>query len=133
MSVVRSWFENNSRKKFSDGENICPRSIAIKNVLNACSVKIICAASSCFKNGSGFEIYSYSLDDNKAAWQAAIEKDGLYWTYHVSDLDGFGSYVVPLYEFNSLPHNVLIDGDGVILKKDLDVHKLDATLKRYLR
>lgn len=86
-----------------------------------------------FKNGSGFEIYSVSLDDNRVAWQAAIEKDGLYWTYHVSDLDGFGSYVVPLYEFNSLPHNVLIDGDGVILKKDLEVHKLDATLKKYLK
>lgn len=86
-----------------------------------------------FKNGSGFEIYSVSMDDDRDKWMAAIEKDGLYWTYHVSDLELFNSYVVPLYEFTSLPHNVLIDGDGVILATDVEAYKLDALLRKYLR
>ena len=39
-----------------------------------------------FKNAKGFEIYSVSLDMNKAAWVKAIEADKLNWKYHVSDL-----------------------------------------------
>jgi len=34
----------------------------------------------------GFEIFSVSLDSDKAAWKQAIERDGLIWPNHVSDL-----------------------------------------------
>ena len=42
-----------------------------------------------WKNAKGFEIFSVSLDQNVDAWKAAIEKDGLVWKYHVSDLKGW--------------------------------------------
>ena len=86
-----------------------------------------------FKNGSGFEIYSVSMDDDRDAWMEAIQNDKLSWTYHVSDLELFDSYVVHLYEFNTLPHNVLIDGNGVILKTNVEAHKLESILKKYVR
>ena len=39
-----------------------------------------------FKNGDGFEVFSVSLDQNKAAWQKGILQDKLTWENHVSDL-----------------------------------------------
>lgn len=86
-----------------------------------------------FKNGDGFLVYSVSLDQNKDRWVNAIEKDELSWPYHVSDLDGMNSYVVPLYELTSIPVSYLIDGDGVILKKDIPIHDIDKILKKYLK
>ena len=42
-----------------------------------------------FKTAKGFDIFSVSLDQNGEAWKAAIEKDGLTWKSHVSDLKGW--------------------------------------------
>jgi thiol-disulfide isomerase/thioredoxin len=63
----------------------------------------------------GFDVFSVSLDENKAAWDAAIKKDGLIWKNHVSDLGGWRSSVVPVYEIESIPFPVLIDKDGKIV------------------
>jgi thiol-disulfide isomerase/thioredoxin len=62
----------------------------------------------------GFDVFSVSLDDKKAPWEAAIKKDGLVWSNHVSDLGGWKSAVVPTYEIESIPFPVLIDKEGKI-------------------
>ena len=84
-----------------------------------------------FKNGDGFEVFSVSLDDKRDRWVRAIEQDGLVWPNHVSDLGGMASYVVHLYELNAIPASFLIDGDGVILKKDVHGDELDRLLRKY--
>ncbi len=71
-----------------------------------------------FKNGRGFTVFSVSLDYNKDAWAAAIKKDGLAWTYHVSDLKGWESSAAQLYNISAIPASFLIDGDGKILEKN---------------
>lgn len=86
-----------------------------------------------FKNGDGFDVFSVSLDENRDRWVRAIENDGLVWPNHVSDLDGNNSYVVPLYELNEIPVGYLIDGDGVILKRDVSADQLDRILQKYLK
>ena len=63
----------------------------------------------------GFDVFSVSLDENKSAWEAAIKKDGLVWNNHVSDLGGWRSAVVPVYEIESIPFPVLIDKEGKIV------------------
>lgn len=63
----------------------------------------------------GFDVFSVSLDENKSAWETAIKKDGLIWKNHVSDLGGWRSSVVPLYEIESIPFPVLIDKEGKIV------------------
>lgn len=68
-----------------------------------------------FVNGSGFTIYSISLDKNREEWTAAIEKDSLEWDTHVSDLKGRQSAPAVKYEVRSIPINFLIDGNGIIL------------------
>jgi len=63
----------------------------------------------------GFDVFSVSLDYKKAPWEAAIKKDGLVWNNHVSDLGGWRSAVVPIYEIESIPFPVLIDKEGKIV------------------
>ncbi len=86
-----------------------------------------------FKNANGFTIYSVSLDSNVENWKKAIEKDGLIWPYHVSDLKAYDSEVVALYGVRSIPYNYLIDGDGKILAVNLRGGQLSQTLQKYLK
>lgn len=72
-----------------------------------------------FKNGNGFTIYSVSLDQNKSRWEAAIKQDKLEWPYHVSDLKGWYAKYAGVYKVNSIPASFLIDGNGVIIAKNL--------------
>lgn len=76
----------------------------------------------------GFDIYSVSLDKDGEKWKAAIVKDKLVWTSHVSDLMYWQSPVVKLYNFNSIPTNVLIDKKGKILAKNLRGEDLEKKL-----
>ncbi|MXN92071.1 redoxin domain-containing protein [Flavobacterium sp. Sd200] len=66
-----------------------------------------------FKN-LGFEIVAVSLDEKKEHWSDAIKKDGLPWK-HLSDLKGRNNLAALTYSVNSIPDNVLIDKNGVIL------------------
>lgn len=72
-----------------------------------------------FKDGNGFEIYSLSLDKNKDAWLKAINQDQLFWEYHVSDLGGWQSEGSNKYNIRSIPSNVLVNGKGIIIAKNL--------------
>jgi len=81
-----------------------------------------------FKNGDGFEVFSVSLDQNKAAWEKGIQQDNLVWKNHVSDLQFWRNAAAQTYSVNSIPATFLIDGDGVILKKNLRGKALENTL-----
>ena len=85
-----------------------------------------------FINGKGFTIYSVSLDRSKDAWVKAIEIDKLSWTYHVSDLQQWASVPAKIYAVNSIPANYLIDGDGIIIAKNLRGEKLEEFLASQL-
>jgi thiol-disulfide isomerase/thioredoxin len=85
-----------------------------------------------FAKGKGFTIYNVSLDMKKEAWMAAIKKDGLVWENHVSDLMGWSSQAAAIYGVNSIPMNYLIDGEGVILAKNLRGAALEAELDKQL-
>lgn len=86
-----------------------------------------------FKNGDGFTVYSVSLDKERQAWIAAIEEDELSWEYHVSDLTGRNAQAAAIYKIKSIPSNVLIDGDGTILAKNIRGQQLSAILQTYLK
>ena len=81
-----------------------------------------------FKNGKGFEIFSLSLDKTKKKWVEAINKDELFWEYHVSDLGYWQSAGSQKYGIRSIPSNVLINGDGIIIARNLK----GAALHRFL-
>jgi thiol-disulfide isomerase/thioredoxin len=77
-----------------------------------------------FSNADGFTLYSVSCDKEKEAWVHAIKADSLTWKNHVSDLKGWEAEATYIYRISSIPSNVLIDGDGIILAKDLTAEAL---------
>lgn len=82
-----------------------------------------------FKSGKGFTIYGVSLDKDKAAWMGAIKQDGLAWPNHVSDLKWWYSDAAKLYNVQSIPANWLIDGNGIIIGKDLRGAALEQAIQ----
>lgn len=87
-----------------------------------------------FVNGrKGFAIFSVSLDRNKEQWLAAIRKDQLSWKWHVSDLQHWGNKAAQVYGVRSIPYNFLIDGDGVLLAKNLRGPALEAQLAKLVK
>lgn len=83
-----------------------------------------------FKGGNGFTIYSVSLDLDKSKWKQAIEKDKLFWPYHVSDLLMWNSEVVPKYAIQGIPYNVLVNENGIIINKNLRGEQLITSLEK---
>ena len=78
-----------------------------------------------------FEILGVSLDKNKESWQKAIDRFDIKWI-QISDLKFWKSPVAKLYEVDELPFNVIIDGDGTILAKNLHGKELEEFLKKAL-
>ena len=74
-----------------------------------------------YKNGNGFEVFSVSLDRPGAidAWTGAIKKDSLDWKYHVGQMEPGDNSAAQRYGVVSIPTNVLIDADGVIIATNL--------------
>jgi thiol-disulfide isomerase/thioredoxin len=85
------------------------------------------------KKDQGFDIYSVSLDKDKNAWIKAIEKDGLAWPSHVSDLGYWNSSVVKQYGFQGIPFTVLVDREGKIVAKGLRGPQLEEAVTEYLK
>ena len=86
-----------------------------------------------FKNGKGFTVYSVSLDKDKSAWEQAIATDKLSWENHVSDLQGWNAKFAGIYGVRSIPSNFLIDGNGVIVSKNLRGPALEQALTELLK
>ncbi len=80
----------------------------------------------------GFDIFSVSLDKDRDAWLKAIEKDGLIWKSHVSDLKYWKSAGAITYGVNSIPYTVLLDKKGRIVAKKLRGEALDNKVKELL-
>ncbi len=79
-----------------------------------------------------FTILGVSLDKEKQPWLEAIQKDRLTWT-HVSDLKYWSSAVVPLFNIQSIPYNVLVDPQGMIIARNLHGAELQRTLNEVLK
>ena len=80
----------------------------------------------------GFTVFSVSLDTNRDQWQAAINKDGLIWPNHVSDLKGWQSDPAKLYNVKGIPATFLIDQQGKLIAANLRGEELHAKLAELL-
>jgi len=77
-----------------------------------------------------FTIVGVSLDkdDDRAKWEKAIKDDHLERWTQLSDLTGWRGAIVGLYNLQSIPQNVLIDPNGVIIGKNLRGEELQQKL-----
>ena len=80
-------------------------------------------------NKDGFTVMNVSLDKSREAWLGAIERDGLVWPNHVSDLKFWSNEVAQLYKVSSIPFTVLIDAEGKIIGTNIRGEALGETLK----
>jgi len=79
----------------------------------------------------GFDILGVSYDKDNQKWLDAIANDKLTW-HHVSDLQGWGNATKKLYAINSIPANILLDKDGIIIAKNLREEDLLNKLEELL-
>jgi len=66
----------------------------------------------------GFDILGVSLDKNREKWLEAIQTDNLTW-HQVSDLQYWNNEASNLYGVRSIPANVLLDQNGMIIARNL--------------
>lgn len=81
--------------------------------------------------GKNFEIVGVSLDADANSWKEAIKKLNITWP-QMSDLKYWGSEGAQLYAVNSIPHTILIDGEGTIIARGLHGEGLQEKLAEVL-
>lgn len=79
-----------------------------------------------------FTVLGVSLDRDRSKWLEAIDKDGLIWT-HVSDLKFWSNEAAKLYKISSIPQNLLIGPDGIIIGKNLRGEELQIRLEELFK
>lgn len=87
-----------------------------------------------FTNGNGFAVFSVSLDrvGGGDAWKKAIEQDSLDWKWHVGAVETGENGAAEEYGARFIPTNVLIDGTGKVIGKDLHGDQLEQLLDSLL-
>ena len=66
----------------------------------------------------GFEIVGLSFDSEKESWEKAIVEWQMPWI-HLSDLKYWKSVAAEVYSVNSIPDNLLIDPEGIVVARGL--------------
>lgn len=85
-----------------------------------------------YKN-KGLDIFSVSLDNDAAAWKKGITDDNLSWSHHVSDLQGWKNAAAGDYCISFIPQNVVLDENGVIVKKNVPMNRMRDVLNSFLK
>ncbi|MBI9035193.1 MAG: AhpC/TSA family protein [Bacteroidales bacterium] len=79
-----------------------------------------------------FTVLGVSFDQSKEAWLGAIEADGLTWS-HVSELKGWRNAVGEIYAIKSIPQNILLNPEGIIVAKNLRGEDLRTKLVELIK
>ena len=66
----------------------------------------------------GLGIVGISLDNDRDAWLSATQKLGIQWP-QMSDLQGWDNAAAKLFNITSIPHTIVVDQQGRILRRGL--------------
>ena len=80
----------------------------------------------------GLAIVGVSLDENKDAWMQAIAQMKMEWP-QMSDLKGWENAVAQEFSISSIPHTILVDQQGRILKRGLRGPELENFVQEHLK
>jgi peroxiredoxin len=80
----------------------------------------------------GFEIYSISLDDDKADWQKAITADRISWL-QVNESGGWNAAVANTWKIDQIPTTYLLNKEGKIIARDLQGRDLERKIDELLK
>ena len=79
---------------------------------------------------NGFEVVNVCLDDDREEWEKASEEQELPWI-DVGDMAAFESEAAKAYGVTFIPKGYLVDPDGTIVAKDMNMEELDAYLQEH--
>ena len=79
----------------------------------------------------GLGIIGVSLDTDKDAWVRAIGALGMKWP-QMSDLKGWDNEISTFFQVTSIPHTIVVDKDGKILRRGLRSEQLSVLLQDLL-
>ena len=81
--------------------------------------------------GQGFEIFSFTVDNDRLDWEIASEEEDLPWLDTGMGLEHEAALA---YGVTGVPKNYLVEsGSGNIVAKDLRGHHLDIALEEYFQ
>lgn len=83
-------------------------------------------------HSKGLEIIGISLDHSKAAWQKAIEKDGLNWV-NVSSLKGWDCEIARQYNVSGIPALFILNENNRIIATGVRGEQLKAFIEERLK
>jgi thiol-disulfide isomerase/thioredoxin len=68
-----------------------------------------------FRDGYGFEVVSIGMETSPEAWRKAIQKDGLLWVNHYTDLQNLNGLIAKQYRVTEIPTTYLLNPEGKII------------------
>jgi thiol-disulfide isomerase/thioredoxin len=80
----------------------------------------------------GFEIYSISIDDDKADWKKAIAADKISWL-QVNEGGGWNAAVANAWKIDQIPTTYLLNKEGKIIARDLQGRELERKINDLLK
>lgn len=66
----------------------------------------------------GFDLISISIDSNVPDWEKAVKDENMTWAQLLS-VGGFESEACKTYEIIGVPHSLILDEEGKIIRKDM--------------
>lgn len=80
----------------------------------------------------GFEIFSFSMDEKKEAWQNASSNMDIPWINSSSDKTGIDQ-IAKIYAIDAIPKNFLLDQNGKIVALNIKADQLKPFLEEKLK
>ena len=80
----------------------------------------------------GFGIIGISLDEDKDSWAKAVQELGITWT-QMSDLKGWDNAIAKAFNIRAIPHMMLVDQEGRIVKDAISPEELELLLTEKLK
>lgn len=80
----------------------------------------------------GLGFVGISLDEDEEAWKQATEQLGVVWP-QVSDLKGWENAAAQMFNITSIPHTIVLDQNGKILRRGLRGEQLEQFIAEQLK
>ena len=84
-----------------------------------------------FEFGNQFDIIGVSYDRYDSLVEISANNDGILWQNQIADYADNNGQISSMYKNERKSGNILIDGRGNILARNLDAEDLDAILNRF--
>jgi thiol-disulfide isomerase/thioredoxin len=80
----------------------------------------------------GLGFVGISLDEDGDAWKQATDQLGIVWP-QMSDLKGWENAAAQMFNITSIPHTIVVDQNGKILRRGLRAQQLEQFIAEQLK